>query len=97
VDSSRNCARASVLVDGLEQRARIGDLHHAIAAGAMTASDVHATLAEVVAGSKPGRRSDAEITIFDSTGMAVLDLAAAVRIDELACARGVGPPCRFSA
>jgi ornithine cyclodeaminase/alanine dehydrogenase-like protein (mu-crystallin family) len=89
-------ARASVVVDGLEQCAQIGDLHHAIAAGAMTASDVHATLAEVVAGSKPGRRSDAEITVFDSTGMAVLDVAAAVRIYELACARGVGLACRLS-
>jgi len=89
-------ARASVVVDGLEQCAQIGDLHHAIAAGAMTASDVHATLAEVVAGSKPGRRSDAEITIFDSTGMAVLDVAAAVHIYELARARGAGLACRFS-
>lgn len=89
-------ARASVVVDGLEQCAQIGDLHHAIAAGEMTASDVHATLAEVVAGSKPGRRSDAEITVFDSTGMAVLDVAAAVRIYQVARARGAGLACRLA-
>jgi ornithine cyclodeaminase/alanine dehydrogenase-like protein (mu-crystallin family) len=89
-------ACASVVVDGLEQCAQIGDLHHAIAAGAMSVSDVHATLAEVVAGSKPGRRGDTEVTVFDSTGMAVLDVAAAVRIYELARARGGGQPCRFS-
>jgi alanine dehydrogenase len=89
-------ARATVVVDGLEQCAQIGDLHHAIAAGTMTAGDVHATLAEVVAGSKPGRSSDAEITVFDSSGMAVLDVAAAIRIYELARARGAGLGCRFA-
>lgn len=89
-------ATASVVVDGLEQCAQIGDLHHAIAVGAMTASDVHATLAEVVAGSKPGRRDDAEITVFDSSGMAALDVAAAAHIYELAVARGAGVPCRFA-
>jgi alanine dehydrogenase len=89
-------ANASVVVDGLEQCAQIGDLHHAIAVGAITASDVHATLAEVVAETKPGRRSDAEITVFDSSGMAVLDVAAAVHIYLRALASGVGLPCRFS-
>ena len=89
-------ANASVVVDGLEQCAQIGDLHHAIAVGAMSASDVHATLAEVVAETKPGRRSDAEITVFDSTGMAVLDVAAAIQIYLRALASGGGLPCRFS-
>ncbi len=89
-------ACASVVVDGLEQCLQIGDLQHAIAAGAMTARDVHATLAEVVTGNKPGRRNDDEITVFDSTGMAVLDVAAAVRIHELARAHGAGLSCRFS-
>jgi len=89
-------ARASVVVDGLEQCAEIGDLHHAIAAGAMSSASVHATLAEVVAGRKPGRRDKEEITIFDSTGMAVLDVAAAMHIYERARSRGAGLACRFA-
>jgi ornithine cyclodeaminase/alanine dehydrogenase-like protein (mu-crystallin family) len=89
-------ADACVVVDGLEQCAQIGDLHHAIAAGAMTASDVHATLAEIVAGHKRGRHDDAEVTVFDSSGMAALDVAAAVHVYELAVARGAGLPCRFA-
>ena len=89
-------ASARVVVDGLEQCAQIGDLHHAMAAGAMTAGDVHATLAEVVTETRPGRRSDAEITVFDCTGMAVLDAAAAVHIYRRALASGVGLSCRFS-
>ncbi len=101
-DSAEKCelepslmAGATVVVDGLEQCAQSGDLHHAIAAGTMTAGGVHATLAEVVGGSKPGRRDAEEITVFDSTGMAVLDVAAAIRIHERARANGAGLACRL--
>ncbi len=68
---------ATIVVDVLGQCATIGDLHHAIAAGVVTETDVHAELGAVVAGGKPGRRSPEEIIIFDSTGMALQDAAAA--------------------
>lgn len=71
-------AHAKVVTDLTDQASRIGDLHHAIQAGAMRASDVHAELAEVVAGRKPGRQSEEEITIFDSTGTGLQDVAAAI-------------------
>jgi alanine dehydrogenase len=83
-------AAAVVVVDVLEQCASIGDLHHAIAAGAMTRDSVHAELADVITGRKAGRRSDAEITIFDSTGTALQDVAAAAVVYERAVAAGVG-------
>jgi ornithine cyclodeaminase/alanine dehydrogenase-like protein (mu-crystallin family) len=60
----------------------MGDLHHAIAAGKASRGSVHAELADVVAGRKPGRTSDAEITIFDSTGLAIQDVAAAAAAYE---------------
>ncbi len=66
-----------VVVDSLDQAAVMGDLHHAIEAGKATRESVHAELAEVVAGRKPGRTDDAEITLFDSTGLAIQDVAAA--------------------
>ncbi len=75
-----------VVADVIEQCATIGDLHHAIVAGVMTASDVHAELGEVVAGKKSGRTSPEEITIFDSTGMALQDVAAAAWVYEKAVA-----------
>jgi ornithine cyclodeaminase/alanine dehydrogenase-like protein (mu-crystallin family) len=53
---------------------------------------VHATLAEVVAGRRPGRTSPAEITIFDSTGVAIEDVAAAAAVYEKALALGRGLP-----
>jgi len=51
---------------------------------------VHAELGEVVAGRKPGRTSAAEITVFDSTGTALQDVAAAALVYEKACRRGAG-------
>jgi alanine dehydrogenase len=83
-------AASTVVVDVLEQCATMGDLHHALDAGAMTRADVHAELGEVVAGSKPGRRSDHEIIVFDSTGTALQDVAAAGLVYERAVAAGRG-------
>jgi len=74
----------TVVVDDLEQCAAIGDLHHAIAAGRMTREQVHADLAAVVAGTRPGRTREDEITLFDSTGVALEDAAAAALVYERA-------------
>jgi ornithine cyclodeaminase/alanine dehydrogenase-like protein (mu-crystallin family) len=66
----------------------MGDLQHAIAAGTMAVEDVHAELAELVAGARPGRTDGRQITIFDSTGVAVQDVASAVRIYKRALSAG---------
>ena len=86
----RLMAGAVVVADVLEQCAAIGDLHHALSAGEMTRDSVHAELAELVTGERPGRRSRDEITIFDSTGTALEDVAAAVVAYEGAVARDAG-------
>jgi alanine dehydrogenase len=46
----------------------------------MSANDVYASLGQIVAGDLPGRTSDDEITIFDSTGTAIQDVVAAVLV-----------------
>jgi alanine dehydrogenase len=89
-------AKATVTVDVLDQAVFMGDLHHAIAAGAMTRGDVHAELGQLVTGEKPGRRQADEITVFDSTGTGIQDVAAASRAYELARDRGVGLRCALS-
>lgn len=86
----RLMAAGVVVADVLEQCASIGDLHHALDAGVVTRESVHAELAEVITGRKPGRRSAEEITIFDSTGTALEDVAAAALVYEKASAAGVG-------
>jgi len=73
-------AAVKVVTDLTEQAIVIGDLHHAIAAGIMSANDVHAELGEVIAGRKPGRVAADEIIVFDSTGTGLQDVAAAIAV-----------------
>ena len=83
-------AGAKVVVDSLEQCAAFGDLHHALECGTVTRADVHAELADLVAGRKPGRATSDEITLFDSTGIALEDVGAAVMVYQRALERGAG-------
>jgi ornithine cyclodeaminase/alanine dehydrogenase-like protein (mu-crystallin family) len=83
-------ASSTLVVDVLTQCAEIGELQHALAAGLMTGDDVHAELADVVAGRRTGRTRDDEITIFDSSGTALQDVAAAVAVYDRALAGGHG-------
>ena len=83
-------ARSAVVADVLEQCAAFGDLHHAIAAGLMRREDVRAELADVVSGRQAGRRSTDEIVVFDSTGTALQDVAAAALVYERAVSNGAG-------
>lgn len=86
----RLMARATLVVDSLEQCAEIGDLHHALKAGVLTREAVQATLAELVSGAKPGRSTAGEITLFDSTGMGLQDVAAAAAVYRRALERNAG-------
>jgi alanine dehydrogenase len=90
-------ARAKVVTDLTAQAAAIGDLHHAIGAGVMSSDGVHAQLGEVVAGTKPGREHDDEITLFDSTGTGLQDAAAALAVYRRAAHEGAGLRFDFSA
>ena len=83
-------ASSTLVVDVLEQCAEIGELQHVLAARLMTREQVHAELADVVTGRRPGRTQDDEITIFDSSGTALQDVAAAVVVYEHARATGRG-------
>jgi alanine dehydrogenase len=83
-------ASATVIADVLEQSASIGDLHHALVGGVMTRSDVHAELGDIVVGRKGPRRSPGEIIVFDSTGMALQDVAVAAVVYQRARAGHVG-------
>jgi ornithine cyclodeaminase/alanine dehydrogenase len=89
-------AKAAVIVDVLQQSIVMGDMHHAINAGVMTPSDVRAELGTLIAQHRPGRLTDDEITIFDSSGTGVQDVAAAARAYELARDRGLGLICALA-
>jgi alanine dehydrogenase len=83
-------AAATVVTDLTSQAASIGELHHAPLAR------VHAELGEVVAGKKPGRTREDEITIFDSTGTGLQDVAAAIATYRQALDAQAGMPFKFS-
>jgi len=84
-------ARADkVVVDRLDQCLRLGELHHAVEAGALAAGDVWGELGELAAGMKRGRESDDEITVADLTGVGIQDAAMANVVVEEAIRRGVG-------
>lgn len=83
-------AGATLVVDVIDQCAEIGELQHALAAGLMTRDQVHAELGDLVVGRRPGRTHPDEITIFDSTGTALQDVAAAIAVYEKARATGRG-------
>ena len=89
--------RSKIVCDILDQCAAMGDLHHALDAGFVTRANVHAELGEIVAGKKPGRESREEVTIFDSTGTALQDVAAAAFLYEKAQRDGSGVRLDFAA
>jgi alanine dehydrogenase len=91
----RLISACKLVSDFTEQAAAFGDLHHAIQMGMVTRSHVHAELGEVIAGQKSGRDSDEEIIIFDSTGTALQDVAAASIVYEKAHARSLGRKYNF--
>ena len=87
--------QAAVVVDDLSQCAEMGDLHHALAANALTIRDVRASLDQVVSGRVHARQAKNEIVIFDSTGVAIEDAAAAAIVYEKAVATDSGIDALF--
>ena len=79
-------ARARIFCDEWEQASHGGELAAAVEAGAISREDV-TELGAVLTGAAEGRDGDDEITLFDSTGLAIQDLAIAIaaleRADEL--------------
>ena len=82
-------AASTVIADSVRQCAAMGDLRHALSAGLMNEADVRAELPDVLAG-EPGRLSDREIIILDSTGMGLQDVAASAAIYERCLSAGLG-------
>jgi ornithine cyclodeaminase len=89
-------ARATLFVDRREScENEAGDYLLAVEEGAIETSHITAELGEVLAGEGPGRTSEDEITVFESLGLAVEDLAAAEYIERRARENGVGTTVEF--
>ena len=77
----RALERCVLFCDDWEQASAGGELSGAVAAGAVSREDV-TPIGEVLSGRAPGRRSVEEVTLFDSTGLAIQDLAVAATVLE---------------
>jgi len=82
---------AVVVVDDIRQASAGGEINVPIKEGVFTADQIYGTLAELVVGNKKGRTDDNTITVFDSTGIAIEDLAVAKLIIEKAQQTGGYP------
>ncbi len=73
---------ARVVVDEWQQASHAGEINMAVSNEGYSRKDIVGQLGEIVAGLKTGRRSPKDITVFDSTGLAIQDVAVAKRIFE---------------
>ncbi|MCL6472255.1 MAG: alanine dehydrogenase [Firmicutes bacterium] len=80
---------ARVIVDDIAQAVHSGEINMAVKRGQFSASDIYSTLGEIITGVKKGRTGD-EITVFDSTGLAIQDIATAKILFEKAKRGGIG-------
>ncbi|AZH24673.1 ornithine cyclodeaminase family protein [Haloplanus aerogenes] len=83
-------AAAKIVVDDREQCTHSGEINVPYREGRLTDDDIHATLGEVVVGEATGRTDADGVTVFDSTGLAIQDVAAAHVAYERAAAAGAG-------
>ncbi|MEF8775062.1 MAG: ornithine cyclodeaminase family protein [Haloarculaceae archaeon] len=81
---------ATIVIDDYAQCTHSGEINVPWQAGLLSDDDLHAELGDVVAGTAAGRSGPDEVTLFDSTGLAIQDVAASHVIYEHARERGVG-------
>ena len=91
----RILADALVVVDEQEQALHGGELNVPVSRGLFRPRDIHASLGEVLIGRRHGRRSAAELTVFDSTGLAIHDIALGAEVVRRARRRRIGRRIRL--
>ena len=82
--------RARVFVDDIRQCRADGEINVALREGAITEADVAGEIGKVICGELEGRQRDDQVTVFDSTGIALQDSATVPLEYERAVAAGVG-------
>ena len=75
---------AKVIIDDIEQASHSGEINVPLSEGLLKIEEIYGTLGEIVTGMKQGRENDEEITIFDSTGLAIQDIICAKLVYEKA-------------
>ena len=81
---------ARVYADDLQHCIEVGEMEIPLKTGVISEADICGEIGELILGKKQGRRDDDEITIYDATGMALLDIAAAKAVLDMAEKTGAG-------
>ena len=87
--------KSTLVIDDWAQASHSGEINVPVSKGLISRRDIDAELGEIVLGKKSGRKNNSEITVFDSTGLAVHDIACAHSIYEKAIKKRVGEFKRF--
>ncbi|MBE9506343.1 MAG: alanine dehydrogenase [Chloroflexi bacterium] len=82
--------RARIVIDDWEQASHSGEINVPLSRGEIQRSDVYAEIGDIVAGSQQGRTGDSEITLFDTTGLAIQDVVCAWKVYEVAQQKKLG-------
>jgi alanine dehydrogenase len=84
---------SKIVIDDWEQASHSGEINVPLSKGIITQNNIYGEIGEIVAGLKPGRTADDEITIFDSTGLGIQDLTTAYQVYKIAQRQKVGVWC----
>ena len=90
--ADRTLQDAKIVIDDYEQCTHSGEINVPWSAGLLTDADLHAEIGELVVGDRPGREADDGLTLFDSTGLAIQDVATAHVVYEHADENDNGYP-----
>ncbi len=87
--------RARIIVDDREQASHSGEISKPISQGKLTRNDIYGEIGEIIAGKKGSRVLDEDISVFDSTGLAIQDVATAWEVYQKAEERDIGEKFDF--
>ncbi len=82
--------RARIVVDDIPQASHSGEVNVPLSKGLILEKDIFCELGEVITGRKKARTKDSDITVFDSTGLAIQDVATADMVYRKALEKGIG-------
>lgn len=87
--------RSKIIVDDWEQASHSGEISRPLSESRIEKEDIFSEIGDIVAGKKKGRKSKKDITVFDSTGLAIQDIATAWTVYQKAKENDVGKELHF--
>ncbi len=88
--------QSRIVIDNWEQASHSGEINVALSKGMITRDDIYGDIGEIVTGTKPARQSADQITVFDSTGLSIQDIAVAAEVYRILKADNAAKPGRFN-